>query len=1458
TVTVHTSAETTPVTSPSYSITASSTTVTSGSVTPNPSVENVAAAYTIAFSVGSGGRLTTSSTVSIKFPVGTTVPAGSISGVTLNNTSATASGSGQVVTINVPLEVSNSGAVSINFSSGSGLVNPNAGTYKDSIKTSSENTYVATASYGTTSSAGLSISAVTLGNNIANATSAYTIDFVLSATGALSTSDSVVMIFDSSTVFPSSIANNAITISAGGFSDYVTGSTVSKQTASGQTRLAMRMPVSAANSASVSVQIALSTNIQNPAVSGNYQLSVKTVNSGGATIDNAQASNSYNIAAATTTVSSSSVALSNTTAAQTNVSYTLGFTLGSYGRMLSGSSVFKVKFPSGTGYGTLTGTVNGTSASTPTRSGDTVSVILPSTVSLSNSASVTLVIGGITNPANGSYTISLATSVEASYVVSQSFTIGGTAVTISSVTLGNSGVNQTSAYTINCTGVSNLNTGDIVRVTFPEGTTVPSSIAAANVTFTGGTGQTVTSVATNTSSRFADITVGSNNKTFAAIVFASGAGIVNPSVPSTTFYKVNVVTTTNTQPATSPAYTVSSNTTSVTADTVVVTSNVVSQTNAIYEVYFTTGAFGKLAGGTSAGSDSIRIRFTSGGVVVPSSITAANVTINGVSSTGVRVVTSGANGEVKIEMPSGASVPASTQSKVTFSASAGLTNGGSAGSYQVQVATDAENTLSTKTSNMVFAASSALAVTQVTPSPSTINATAAYTIKFTTGSSGALAINDSILITFPSNTYLPGTISSSLITVNGSQLAASAVGSNNVLRIRNPVTINNVANVTIAISSSAGILNPTGVSTSYSLTVTTKTSGGTVVEGPTTSPQYTTTATSTTITTPSVTLSSSTPSASSNYTIAFNTGTNGRLRSTTDSVSIVFPSGSTVPASPTVTINTVSASAYGTGLKVTAAIPASVSIGNSGSASVVINGITNPTAGNYTLSAYTTVESGSITSPSYTINNAPLLTGVSLAFTPNTDTVNMAGGDSIYFTTGTGGALTSGSSTITVVFPNNTVIPASITASNVTVNSVAASVVATNSGTRTVTVTSPTNVNASTNVTLFFATACGIINPSVAGTYAVQVSTTPQPNLTTSSNYTVKAATTTVTNFTMTLTQSGTSDGPNEFGRYNYTFKTGLRGKLLSGTSTISLLLPYDATFTTGTPTVSTVTVNGTAAAALRLGLSTLNEDTLEVTVPASVTIGNQTSVTVIIDSTSGLRNASTASALTYKVFTSVETGVVGGDATLPVELAFFDVVQNGNKAVLKWRTESEINNAYWLVERAESNFIENEDDLQGKTSHLQYTRVAEITGQGTKNTSTDYILNDDKVEIGKTYVYRLMDVSYDGVLSIHQEKKIIIETPQVFDVFPNYPNPFNPSTLIRFQIPSESHVVVTIYNLLGQEVKELVNKDLPAGMHTMQWNGTNNRNSLVASGVYLYRVTATSLQNKSKYSRTHRMTLLK
>ncbi|HNB56178.1 MAG TPA: FlgD immunoglobulin-like domain containing protein, partial [bacterium] len=238
--------------------------------------------------------------------------------------------------------------------------------------------------------------------------------------------------------------------------------------------------------------------------------------------------------------------------------------------------------------------------------------------------------------------------------------------------------------------------------------------------------------------------------------------------------------------------------------------------------------------------------------------------------------------------------------------------------------------------------------------------------------------------------------------------------------------------------------------------------------------------------------------------------------------------------------------------------------------------------------------------------------------------------------------------------------------------------------------------------------------------------------------------------------------------------------------------------------------------------------------------------------------NASTASALTYKVFTSVETGVVGGDATLPVELAFFDVVQNGNKAVLKWRTESEINNAYWLVERAESNFIENEDDLQGKTSHLQYTRVAEITGQGTKNTSTDYILNDDKVEIGKTYVYRLMDVSYDGVLSIHQEKKIIIETPQVFDVFPNYPNPFNPSTLIRFQIPSESHVVVTIYNLLGQEVKELVNKDLPAGMHTMQWNGTNNRNSLVASGVYLYRVTATSLQNKSKYSRTHRMTLLK
>lgn len=93
---------------------------------------------------------------------------------------------------------------------------------------------------------------------------------------------------------------------------------------------------------------------------------------------------------------------------------------------------------------------------------------------------------------------------------------------------------------------------------------------------------------------------------------------------------------------------------------------------------------------------------------------------------------------------------------------------------------------------------------------------------------------------------------------------------------------------------------------------------------------------------------------------------------------------------------------------------------------------------------------------------------------------------------------------------------------------------------------------------------------------------------------------------------------------------------------------------------------------------------------------------------------------------------------------------------------------------------------------------------------------------------------------------------PEKFKVYPNYPNPFNPSTTIYFELPERSKVVVRVFNALGQLVKTLYNGDQIAGEHFLTWNGEDEYGSLVSSGIYFYSVST------SFGSITKKMTLLK
>ena len=93
---------------------------------------------------------------------------------------------------------------------------------------------------------------------------------------------------------------------------------------------------------------------------------------------------------------------------------------------------------------------------------------------------------------------------------------------------------------------------------------------------------------------------------------------------------------------------------------------------------------------------------------------------------------------------------------------------------------------------------------------------------------------------------------------------------------------------------------------------------------------------------------------------------------------------------------------------------------------------------------------------------------------------------------------------------------------------------------------------------------------------------------------------------------------------------------------------------------------------------------------------------------------------------------------------------------------------------------------------------------------------------------------------------------PDEFALKQNYPNPFNPETNIEFSLPTDQDVSLVVYNLLGQEVRTLVQSRLDAGSHMAHWDGKNERGADVPSGVYFYRFYT------PEFSQTNKMILVR
>ena len=192
-------------------------------------------------------------------------------------------------------------------------------------------------------------------------------------------------------------------------------------------------------------------------------------------------------------------------------------------------------------------------------------------------------------------------------------------------------------------------------------------------------------------------------------------------------------------------------------------------------------------------------------------------------------------------------------------------------------------------------------------------------------------------------------------------------------------------------------------------------------------------------------------------------------------------------------------------------------------------------------------------------------------------------------------------------------------------------------------------------------------------------------------------------------------------------------------------------------------------------------------------------------------------------------------DATLPVELTSFELLETRNNGItLQWITESEINNLGFNLDR--------------KTPVTDWRQIASyvthpaLQGQGSVSHQTIYTFTDNTVQEDESYDYRLSDVDYDGNVEYHSLQLMGVSssnTPEKFVLYPNYPNPFNPVTTIRYDLSKESFVDITIYDMLGNVVDNLVNDNQSSGYKSVQWNATNNQGEPVSAGVYVYKIQA-------------------
>jgi len=186
-------------------------------------------------------------------------------------------------------------------------------------------------------------------------------------------------------------------------------------------------------------------------------------------------------------------------------------------------------------------------------------------------------------------------------------------------------------------------------------------------------------------------------------------------------------------------------------------------------------------------------------------------------------------------------------------------------------------------------------------------------------------------------------------------------------------------------------------------------------------------------------------------------------------------------------------------------------------------------------------------------------------------------------------------------------------------------------------------------------------------------------------------------------------------------------------------------------------------------------------------------------------------------------------DTTIvPVEFTSFNAEVDNDIVILKWSTATETNNLGFEVLRS--------------TDSKDWHSIGFINGNGTTTFTNNYQFRD-RVEFSGIYFYRLKQIDYNGDLNYSNVIEVSVSKPFSFELFQNFPNPFNSSTTIMYLIAQDDFVSLKVYDILGKEVKTLVEENKKAGYYSINFSA-----NYLSSGIYFYKLTSGEYSLRKKF----------